>query len=99
MKNSIELRPSSGSHRFALTLSAVCAAIGTALIGGGAAFASAVQVVTVPADPTGGQMDTMQTGVQGWVLTYGVPVLFGLTLLGILIRTGTKWVKRAARSV
>ena len=64
-----------------------------------AAFASSPAVITVPADPTAGQMDTMQTSVQSWVLTYGVPVLFGLILLGILIRLATKWVKRAARSV
>lgn len=54
---------------------------------------------TLPADPTGGAMGDMQTEVQDWVLTYGAPVLFGLIILGILIRIGTKWTKRAGKAV
>lgn len=54
---------------------------------------------TLPADPTGGAMGDVQTNVQTWVLTYGAPVLFALIALGILIRLGTKWAKRAGKSV
>lgn len=62
----------------------------------GGAFA---QAVTVPADPSGGQMATMQSSVQSWVITYGAPVLFGLVLLGVLIRLGVKWARKAASAV
>lgn len=54
---------------------------------------------TLPADPTGGAMGDVQSNVQTWVLTYGAPVLFALIALGILIRLGTKWAKRAGKSV
>lgn len=54
---------------------------------------------TIPADPTGGALADVQTGVQTWVLTYGVPVLFGLILLGILIRLGMRWARKAGSKV
>jgi len=55
--------------------------------------------VTVPADPTGGALGDTQSSVQTWVVTYGVPVVFGLMLLGILIRLAVKWAKKAGRMV
>lgn len=54
---------------------------------------------TIPADPTGGQMAIVQDKTQTWVLTYGVPVLFGLLILGILIRLGVKWARRAGSKI
>jgi len=54
---------------------------------------------TIPADPTGGYMADSQDFVQTWVLTYGVPVLFGLTLLGIGIKLARRWMKRAGGAV
>lgn len=60
---------------------------------------SAQAVPTLPADPTGGAGDTFITGLQTWVLTYGVPLIFGLLLLGTIIRVAVKYVKRGARSI
>lgn len=62
------------------------------------AFAS-VPPVEVPADPTGGQLAASQDWIQTFVLTYGVPVLFGLTLLGIGIKIGRRWMRKAGGSV
>jgi hypothetical protein len=50
---------------------------------------------TLPADPTGGAMLEAETSIQSWVLDYGVPVVVTLTVLGILIRLGMKWLLRA----
>lgn len=55
--------------------------------------------VTIPADPTGGYMEDAQASVQTWALTVGVPALFGLTLVGILIRMGRRWMRKAGSSV
>lgn len=76
-----------------LRLSVVLATTLGALTIPGFAFA------TLPADPTGGAMASAETSIQTWVLTYGVPVLFTLTLLGILIRVGIKWVRRAGSKI
>jgi hypothetical protein len=54
---------------------------------------------SIPADPTGGYMGTAQTYVQSWVLTVGVPVLFGLTLLGIGLRLARRWMRKAGGAV
>lgn len=71
-----------------------------AAVAGVLGFASPTfAAVTIPADPTGGAMGDVQSGVQTWTLTYGLPALFGLILLGILIRLGIRWTKRAGRSV
>jgi len=67
---------------------------GTFLATGSVAFAS-----TVPADPTDGQLQVVQDGVITFVVDYGAPALFALTLLGILVRLALKWMKRAGRAV
>jgi len=68
--------------------------VGSVLMTGTAAFAS-----TVPADPTAGALTDVQNSVITWVVDYGVPTLFALIILGILIRLGIKWAKKAGRSV
>lgn len=75
-------------------LTFVAVMVGTVLGGGSYAFAS-----TVPADPTDGALVDVQNRVITWVVTYGVPTLFALIILGILIRLGVKWAKKAGRSV
>ena len=54
---------------------------------------------TIPADPTDGAMSDIETSVQTWVITYGVPVLFTLLLLDVLIKLGLKWARRGARAI
>jgi hypothetical protein len=72
--------------------------VGVSILGfSGASFADFTR--TLPADPTGGAMATAETSIQTWVLTYGVPVLVTLTVLGILIRLALKWIKRAGSRV
>lgn len=62
-------------------------------------FASAsTPPVTVPADPTGGQLSGSQGFLQTYVLTYAVPVLFGLALLGIGVRVGLRYMRRGGGS-
>lgn len=61
----------------------------------GVAFAD----VTVPADPLDGAMGDTQASIQTWVVTYAVPVLVGLTVLGLLIRLGLKMLRRAGGRV
>lgn len=95
--NTIEKRCS--RHLLRNTAIAVSVPVMSTLAVVGTSFAAAPSVVTVPVDPTGGQMDTVQGSVQTWVLTYGIPVLFGLTLLGVLIRLGVKWFRKAAKAV
>ena len=74
---------------------AVVVGASLALAGGVPVFAD----VTVPADPLAGAMGNAQGSIQTWVTSYGVPVLVGLTLFGILLRLGVKWLKRVGRSV
>jgi len=54
---------------------------------------------TLPTDPLGGAMATSEASVQTWVITYGVPTVVTLTVLGVLIRLGLKWLRRAGKSV
>lgn len=54
---------------------------------------------TLPEDPSGGQVDAAWGTLQGWALTIGAPVLFGLTVVGLGVRMLVKWLKRAGRSV
>ncbi len=63
-------------------------------------------VLAVPAmamaqvtDPTGGALDTGVADISGFVTTYGAPAIFGLAAVGIGIRVGLKYFKRAAGSV
>lgn len=44
-------------------------------------------------------MATSEASVQTWVITYGVPTVVTLTVLGVLIRLGLKWLRRAGKSV
>lgn len=100
MENSLETR--CRSHRVRNTVLAVSIPAMSVVGFADASFAGFTPLpkpVTVPLDPTGGQMDIVQGGVQTWVLTYGIPVLFGLTLLGVLIRLGLKWFRKAAKAV
>lgn len=83
--------------RAALLVTAVATVV-AGFVGGG--FASAQSSPpTLPADPTGGALDDAGTTVQTWVLTYAVPVIFALTLLGIMVRLGRKWLRRAGGAV
>jgi hypothetical protein len=92
------MNTSTRTHRISQTVTALTIAMVTLTGFAGAAFA-APAVVTVPLDPTGGAMDTAQSAIQTWVTTIGIPVLFGLLLLGVLIRLGTKWFRKAAKAV
>lgn len=78
------------------TLAFLSVMTATLLVMGPAAFAAPQ---TIPADPTGGAMGDVVGGVSEWVVDYGAPALFLLILLGILIRLGVRWMKRAGRSV
>jgi hypothetical protein len=51
------------------------------------------------ADPTGGAGATFISDLTAWVTTYGVPIAFGLLLLGIVIRVAIKYAKRGAASL
>lgn len=50
-------------------------------------------------DPTGGMTTSVQTGVEGWVAEYGVPMLGALLILGLIIGIGIRFSKRGARAV
>lgn len=52
-----------------------------------------------PEDPTGGAMADVQSGVEGWVTTYGVPALVALLLLGIVIGVFVRFSRNAANKV
>jgi len=56
---------------------------------GGVAFAD-----TIPANPMGTSSQDTRDDVVTWVMTYGVPILAGATVFGILIRAGFKWLRR-----
>lgn len=86
--------------RFRLMLGMIGAILGVsvAALSFGTGGASAAPP-TLPADPTAGAMGDLQGSVQTWVMTYGAPTLFALIFLGILIRLGVKWTKRAGKSV
>lgn len=61
--------------------------------------ALALLPATLPADPTGGALADLQGSVQTWTVTYGVPVVFGLLALGIMIRVAIKYARRAGSKV
>lgn len=88
-------------NRGKMAVTILAGALMGVLIGGGAAFAAPPTTtgVTIPDDPTGGYMGAAQTKIQTWALTIGVPVLLGLTLVGVLIKMGRRWLKRAGGSV
>lgn len=67
-------------------------------LGFGVASAAAAPP-TLPADPLAGGMGDAQGAAQTWVITYGVPVVVALVILGGLIRLGIKWLRRGLRSV
>lgn len=92
MRNFLNRLSSFPARLLAVVLSV---AVGGFALGGSASAAPP----TIPADPTGGAMADVQTNVQTWVLTYGVPALFALIIVGILIRLAVRWTKRAGRSV
>lgn len=54
---------------------------------------------TLPADPLAGGMGDAQGAAQTWVITYGVPVVVALVILGGLIRLGLKWLRRGLRAI
>ncbi len=56
---------------------------------GGVTFAD-----TIPANPMGTSSQDARDDTVTWVMTYGVPVLAGATVFGILIRAGFKWLRR-----
>lgn len=85
------------SHRLAVGLAALTAALGLGLVFGGGAASAAPP--TLPADPSGGAVDDTWNAVQSFVLGKGAAVLFGLTGLGILLRLALKYTKRGARAV
>lgn len=80
-------------------LSALRLSILLATVIGAVAVPSGFAFATLPADPTAGALADIETNVQSWVITYGVPVVFTLLTLGILIRLGMKWAKRAGSKV
>lgn len=93
--NKIKTFLSSTAGKLAVIATAVFSTLGF----GVNAFAAAPRDISIPADPTGGAYDDMSGKLVTWVTTYGVPTLFGLALLGILIRLGYRWMKRAAKAV
>lgn len=72
----------------------VVMALTTLGVGAGVSFAD-----TIPADPTGGAMTDVQDNTVTWILTYGVPVVFAMILVGVLIKLGIRWAKKAGRMV
>lgn len=93
--NELDTNSKLASRRIsALRLSvALVTCLGAIAVPSGFAFA------TLPADPTAGAMADIETSVQTWVITYGIPVVFTLLTLGILVRLGMKWARRAGSKV
>lgn len=50
-------------------------------------------------DPTGGAASGFLTSITAWVTTYGVPLVFGLLLLGVIIMVAIKYARKGARAV
>lgn len=79
---------------------ALRAAIASVMVFLGLGVASAAAAPpTLPADPLAGGMGDAQGAAQTWVITYGVPVVVALVILGGLIRLGLKWLKRGLRAI
>jgi hypothetical protein len=80
--------------RAASLVAALAATIcGFLALGTGAANAS------TPDDPTGGAASDMLGSLTDWVQAYGVPLLFGLLLLGVTIAVAVKFARRGAKAV
>lgn len=56
---------------------------------------NAMQLLTIPADPTMGQTTTAMDTIQDFALVQAAPMLFVITLLGVLVGVGLRYVKRA----
>lgn len=50
-------------------------------------------------DPTGGAASGFLGDITDWVTAYGVPLVFGLLLLGVIIAVAIKYARKGARSV
>jgi len=93
----VKLRNRGASVRIGQTFGVLSIVVAGVLGFAGGAFA-APRDITVPADPTGGAMDSSQSYIQTWVIDHAVPVLFGLLLLGVAIRLAVKYFRRAAKA-
>lgn len=84
-------------RRLRLRIAAVLASVAFFVVG--SAVSASAAPMTPPADPTGGAASDFLDSLTGWVTTYGVPLVFGLLLLGVSIAVGIKYAKRGAKSV
>lgn len=80
---------------------AAAVAVFTAAMVGGLAFASggaSAAPPTLPADPLGGAMGDTSDDIITWVTTYAVPAIIVVTVFGIIIRLGMKYLRRLGRA-
>lgn len=80
-------------HRARVRVAVVMATVAAFVIGG-VAPANAVTP-----DPTGGAASGFLSDITDWVTDYGVPLVFGLLLLGVIIAVAIKYARKGARAV
>jgi len=74
----------------------LCVFAMTALAGASGAFA---QIDPTVADNLGDAIDTGFADTSDFILTRGVPVVVGGIVLGLIIRTAFRWMRKAGRAV
>jgi membrane protein DedA with SNARE-associated domain len=61
--------------------------------------ASSAFATTTPVNQVGFQLDGAKDDILDFVTTWGIPVLFGVLIVGIAIRLGQKYGSRAANKL